>query len=143
MVDLKNEIPAIQGTLDEAQAKWWESWRKRVKIESEARVGGSAASRRSKKKRKLDAAGAGAGAAVVKVEEEEKNVVTFDVSMDEEFGRPMAIDEIKLDEELMHEEMRILIKVSFFVLYLSTGVTLTDVLSGLFIVGHHRWFYEA
>ncbi|KAF9444193.1 SNF5-domain-containing protein [Macrolepiota fuliginosa MF-IS2] len=113
VVDLKNETPVLQGTLDDSQVKWWKSWRKRVKTDGEASMGGvGAASRRSKKKRKLD----GAGVGVVKVEEEEKNAVTFDVSMDEEeFGRPMAIDEIKLDEELMHEEMRILIKLDIMV----------------------------
>jgi SWI/SNF-related matrix-associated actin-dependent regulator of chromatin subfamily B protein 1 len=113
VVDLTSETPVIQGTLDDVQGKWWEGWRKRMRMEGRASVGGSR-SRRTKKKRKLDEAGAlisvmtGSG---VKVEEDEKNVVMRDVTMDVEFGKPMAIDEMKLDEELMHEEMRILIKV--------------------------------
>jgi len=114
VVDLTSETPVIQGTLDGVQGKWWEAWRKRMRMEGRASVGGSR-SRRIKKKRKLNEAGplisamTGSG---VKVEEDEKNVVMHDVTMDvEEFGKPMAIDEIKLDEELMHEEMRILIKV--------------------------------
>lgn len=115
VVDLTNEVPVLQGTLDVSQGKWWESWR-RMKTEIGASVGGMR-SRRSKKKRKLNDASAliaVTAGAVVKVEEEEKNAATFDTSMDvEEFGKPMAIDEIKLDEELMHEEMRILIKVRF------------------------------
>jgi len=125
-MDLKSEVPMQQGHLVDGQEKWWETWKTRVNGPKRTI---RSMSRGSRKKRKLDfnnpsnnglsveggLAGsrlAGSGGAVVKMEEEEKNSVTFDVSMDEEeFGRPMAIDEIKLDEELMHEEMRILIKV--------------------------------
>lgn len=125
VVDLKNEMPLQQGALDNAQEKWWESWRKRVNDSTGAGAVVKSASgslRRSKKKRKLDFNNpsnnnSSSVGAVVKVKEEEKNAaVTFDVPMDgEEFGRPMAIDEIKLDEELMHEEMRILIKLEIIV----------------------------
>jgi SWI/SNF-related matrix-associated actin-dependent regulator of chromatin subfamily B protein 1 len=136
VVDLNSETPIQQGALDDAQEKWWMVWRRRVFADGATRLGKNGSLKRSKKKRKLDfnnpsnnapaaitaGAGAGAGSEVVKVKKEEQggrdNVagggVTFDVSMDEEeFGRPMAIDEIKLDEELMHEEMRILIKVCY------------------------------
>ncbi|KAF7762167.1 hypothetical protein Agabi119p4_8760 [Agaricus bisporus var. burnettii] len=118
VIDLTSDTPVVQGTLDDAQRKWWEAWRKRMRMEGRAGIGGSR-SRRTKKKRKLDETGDLIGATIgskVKVEEDEKNVVMTDVSMDvEEFGRPMAIDEIKLDEELMHEEMRILIKLDIIV----------------------------
>lgn len=110
-----------QGHLDDGQEKWWETWKTRVNGPKRTI---RSMSRGSRKKRKLDFNNpsnnglsvegglTGSGGAVVKMEEEEKNNVAFVVSMDEEeFGRPMAIDEIKLDEELMHEEMRILIKV--------------------------------
>jgi SWI/SNF-related matrix-associated actin-dependent regulator of chromatin subfamily B protein 1 len=115
-----------QSALDESQEKWWESWRRRVRdIRGVVGTGGG----RSKKKRKVVVnkpnsntvdvnAGGGEARKMVKVEEVEKGAVTFDVSVDdEEFGRPMAIDEIKLDEELMHEDMRILIKVRSFPSY--------------------------
>ncbi|KXN82368.1 SWI/SNF chromatin-remodeling complex subunit SNF5 [Leucoagaricus sp. SymC.cos] len=120
VVDLQNEIPIIQGSLNNSQEKWWVSWRKRVSDSDFGIVGAGALAkssslkRSSKKKRKVD----NPSANVVKMEEDEKSVsVTFaDVSMeDEEFGKPMAIDEIKLDEELMHEEMRILIKLDVIV----------------------------
>lgn len=113
-----------QGHLDDDQEKWWETWKTRVNGPKRTI---RSMSRGLRKKRRLDfnnpshngLSGSGglarSGGAVVKVEEEEKNSVTFDVSMDEEeFGRPMGIDEIKLDEELMHEEMRILIKVRLY-----------------------------
>lgn len=127
-MDLKNEMPMQQGHLNNDQEKWWETWKTRVNGPKRTI---RSMSRGSRKKRKLDFNNpsnnglsvegglAGSGGAVMKMEEEEENSVTFDVSMnEEEFGRPMAIDEIKLDEELMHEEMRILIKVRLILLLL-------------------------
>jgi len=118
VVDLRSEVPMQQGHLDDDQEKWWEMWKTRINGPKRTI---RSMSRGLRKKRRLDFNNPShnglsvSGGAVVKVEEEEKNSVTFDVSMDEEeFGRPMGIDEIKLDEELMHEEMRILIKVRLY-----------------------------
>ncbi|KAJ3556979.1 hypothetical protein NP233_g11849 [Leucocoprinus birnbaumii] len=125
--DLKNEVPILQRSQDVGEGKWWESWSwKNDELSGVVVRGVSGSLRRSKKKRKLNLNNSSNGSTthseVVKVEEEEKSVVgsaaaaaavgvTFDVPMDvEEFGRPMVIDEIKLDEELIHEEMRSLIK---------------------------------
>lgn len=65
---------------------------------------------RLRKKRKRDAPDTTA-----KVKGEENPMVVVNVSMKngEKLGRSMAIDGVKLDEELIHGEMRILIKVGF------------------------------
>lgn len=89
-----------RGVLDEESLTWWESWRKRVRVEGASRKG----SKHGRKRRK-----------VVKVEEPE------DMCMDEGDGddeRPMTLEELELDEQTLHEDMRILIKVMFYAIAL-------------------------
>lgn len=86
-----------RGVLDEESLSWWESWRKRVRAEGASRKG----SKHGRKRRK-----------VVKVEEPE------DMCMDEGDGddeRPMTLEELELDEQSLHEDMRILIKLDIIV----------------------------
>lgn len=85
-----------RGTLDEESVQWWESWRKRARKETPSR-GVVSSSRR--KKRKLS----------VKVEDSE------DISVSEDKDRPRKVDEFEVDEQSMHEDLRILIKVRYLV----------------------------
>jgi SWI/SNF-related matrix-associated actin-dependent regulator of chromatin subfamily B protein 1 len=98
-----NEADAdlVQGELDEEDAAWWESWRKRLRttrgfIKSARRAGGK------DRKRKL----ALNGEAVVGSETPAAELNT---------AVPMDVDDIEVDESKMHEDMRILIKLDIVV----------------------------
>lgn len=88
------ETPILRGVLDDFHAQWWEAWRVRTTRTKSA----AAISRRPRKKRRLDTFIA------------ETNILVDDV---DGLGKSMMVDEFKLDEELVREEMRILIKVRF------------------------------
>ncbi|KAF8180083.1 hypothetical protein BJ912DRAFT_635214 [Pholiota molesta] len=134
----------IKGTLDEEEAKWWEVWRRRVKLQSaralaEARAladeddegTGRSGSRqrhtsRKRQKVKVEDLDDDADADVSMLadnegeEEDEQNEsyakeksVVFDLD-DDEFS-PLSLEDIKLDEKAMHEDMRILIKLDIIV----------------------------
>jgi hypothetical protein len=81
-----------RGNLDDEDVKWWESWRKRSRQENTFTR--SISSRNQRKRRKV---------ASVKVEESD----AFDT--DKEI--PHTADEIEVDEKMVHEDLRILIKV--------------------------------
>lgn len=55
--------------------------------------------------------------------------------LDTEVFKPLAVHEIKLDEEAMHEDMRILIKVGFWLPSIIFGPLL--IFTALDSVGHH------
>jgi SWI/SNF-related matrix-associated actin-dependent regulator of chromatin subfamily B protein 1 len=134
----------IKGTLDDEEAKWWEVWRRRVKLQSaralaEARAladedeegtgrSGSRQRHTSRKRQKVkvedldDDADADVSMLADNEGEEEdedneryakEKSVVFDLD-DDDFS-PLSLEDIKLDEKAMHEDMRILIKVRFYI----------------------------
>ncbi|KAF9011896.1 hypothetical protein BDQ17DRAFT_1321887 [Cyathus striatus] len=95
----------FKGNLDEEESKWWEKWRKRVRSETEG-VGAR------RKRRKM-----------VKMESEDRRVkVEFEdgaggetTDGEDEKDKPLALEEFSIEEEKLHEEMRILIKLDIIV----------------------------
>lgn len=131
-----NDQDPIRGLLDDESIAWWMTWRKRNGIAADAAVRDSSSSRRraggnnikqQRKKRKIVVDPDEDGDTHMfgdneqeddnGTEKEEKNEqkvkailgdpVEF---MDEDF-KPMALNEIKINEQTMHEDIRILIKV--------------------------------
>lgn len=86
-----------KGVLDEAEGAWWESWRKRLhsELDSSKTLG------KGRKRRKI-----------VK---EEVLTTSGIVNEDRDMERSMTVDEFKIDHQSMHDDMRILIKVSVIV----------------------------
>ena len=107
------DVDIVKGELDEEDAAWWESWRKRLRT---AR-GFVKSSRRQ----------AGVG-------RKRKRVVKNGPSVAD---RPMDVDDIEIDETQMHEDMRILIKVCHQVFLFTSCENLHSE-----EVGYHRWIYE-
>ncbi len=140
----------LRGVLDEKEAQWWATWRRRVKQEARRAVQEAALLRGEKKRRKESGASVGAGRKRVVgqrkrrrlvrlAEAEHEHDIDGDVDMgmfadnelddqDENEGivivedgsgeedgewKALSVDEIKVDEQTMLEEMRILIKVRF------------------------------
>lgn len=98
-----NEADAsfVRGELEEEDAAWWESWRKRLRttrgyIKSARRAQGKG------HKRKLATNGEVPGSETPAAQPEV----------------PMDVDEIEVDEAKMHDDMRILIKVCMIFAYL-------------------------
>ena len=95
MIDDSQDI--TNGKISEEDTTWWEAWRKRVRSEALYKLP-NRPDPRNRKRRK-----------VVKDDAvEQPNGISGDV--------PMTVDDFDEDENLMHEEMRILVKVcSWFV----------------------------
>jgi SWI/SNF-related matrix-associated actin-dependent regulator of chromatin subfamily B protein 1 len=136
-MDYNNNIQdPIRGLLDDESIAWWMTWRKRNEIAADAALRDSSSSRRragrnnskqQRKKRRIVVDPDEDGNTHMfgdneqeddnGTEKEEKNEkkakailgdpVEF---MDEDF-KPMALNEIKINEQAMHEDIRILIKV--------------------------------
>ena len=97
--DIEEADPDImRGTLDEQDAAWWESWRKRLRTER----GSLKSARRAEGKNR-----------------KRKRVVKDEASVPKSSpaglygGVPLDVDDIEVDESTMHEDMRILIKVYY------------------------------
>ena len=162
----------MRGLLDDESIAWWMTWRKRNEIaaarhnsSSRRRAGGvnNNKQQQQRKKRKIvvdpdedsHMFGDNEQEDDTEMEEEEekkkkqkkekgkKALLSSDLveSTDEDF-KPMALNEIKVDEQAMHEDIRILIKVRwpsflscrffFFSLLIFFGV----------VAGYHRWFCQ-
>ena len=159
----------MRGLLDDDSIAWWMRWRKRnenaaVKYNSSSRrrAGGINNNKQQRKKRKIVVDPDEDGDTHMfgdneqedddtEVEEEEKKekkkkaedlVVSSDVveSTDEDF-KPMAVNEIKVDEEAMHEDIRILVKVRC--LLFSCGFFFSLLILVGCIAGYHRWVCQA
>ncbi|KAJ3493671.1 hypothetical protein NLJ89_g10962 [Agrocybe chaxingu] len=129
----------IKGSLDEKETTWWEAWRRKLERDSgntssrnkEKRPHREGSKQRSnKKKRKTTKQESEEGqdddASMFADNEleydEDRKAVSFagdeetDLEMDlEDEFRPLSIDEIKVNEQNMHEDMRILIKLDIIV----------------------------
>ena len=132
-IDHKNDIQdPIRGVLDDEGIAWWMTWRKRNEIAADAAVRDSCSSRRraegvnnkqQRKKRKVvvdpdedgDTHMFGDNEHEADTEKEKQKTVkpllTDHLELTDEDFRPMALNEIKIDEQAMHEDIRILIKV--------------------------------
>ena len=132
----------IKGALDESNAKWWRLWRRRVKkeaakaaadasdaedddesykkpLKSRKRVNGEKKPKAIKNDEGEDADVSMLADNEFEADEDRKETQqvkttkrSFWGDLDSEVFKPLAVHEIKLDEEAMHEDMRILIKVS-------------------------------
>jgi SWI/SNF-related matrix-associated actin-dependent regulator of chromatin subfamily B member 1 len=110
-----------RGTLGEKETLWWARWRRSIRTDAGyVRVARKGVQKR-RKRRKLGV--------------EDAHVLS---SEDGERERPMTVQELKVDEQAMHEEMRILIKVCGIFLR-SDGLTLI----GLCAAGYHCRIHEA
>lgn len=128
----------LNGALNESEARWWAKWRRKVKKEArraleeadvlkgEGRRRKSGVNKREgtrqhgglRKKRKT-----GAGEVKKEVKDNDADILADDewdtstvnesIDDDEDEWKPLGLEEIKVDEQNMHEEMRILIKVCF------------------------------
>ncbi|KAG0698325.1 SNF5-domain-containing protein [Suillus ampliporus] len=96
LVGEDDSVMVDRGNLDDEDIKWWESWRKRARQESI--FSRSVSSRNHRKRRKVASANA-----------EESDAF----EMDKE--RPRNADEIEVDENTVHEDLRILIKLDIIV----------------------------
>jgi SWI/SNF-related matrix-associated actin-dependent regulator of chromatin subfamily B protein 1 len=93
-----------EGILDEDNGKWWGEWRKRLNV---LEKGGGGRKVRGKKRRK------------VKEEDGADGDVEDGFGMDAEddkdrvmkWEKPLPLEEIDVNEQMMHEDMRILIRV--------------------------------
>jgi len=141
----------LRGVLDEKEAQWWATWRKRVKQEARRAVQEAALLRGEKKRRKEGGASIGIGRKRVVGQRKRRRLVRlaegdheYDIDGDVDMGmfadnelddrddnegivmvedgsgeeedgewKALSVDEIKVDEQTMLEEMRILIKVRF------------------------------
>ena len=141
-INVQHEDSPIRGVLDNESAAWWMAWRKRNGIaavavardysSSSRRVGG-VGNKQQRKKRKIviDPDEDGDSHMFGDNEQEDdwkikgngkkkKKVKSLldvpSVDFTDEDFKPMALSEIKIDEQAMHEDIRILIKVrlSFF-----------------------------
>lgn len=82
-----SDVTLVRGELDEQDAAWWESWRKRLRAERRA-------DGKTRKRRRI-------------------SVKTEDALSDEGIGGvALDVDDIEVDEANMVDDMRILIKVS-------------------------------
>ena len=156
--DHNNDVQdPIRGQLDDESIAWWMTWRKKNEIDADAAVSssrrrtGGVNNKQQRKKRKIvvdpdedgDTHMFGDNEQEDDAEREEKpktvkplliDLVEF---TDEDF-KPRALNEIKMDEQAMHEDIRILIKVrALFIFFCLPHV----INSGGYIAGHHRWFY--
>lgn len=128
--NIQDENRPIQGILDEESIAWWMAWRKRNEIAADAAVRGSSSSRRragglnkqQRKKRKIvvdpdedeDTHMFGDNEQEDDWKDKEKGkalLVAARVDFTDENFKPMALNEIKIDEQAMQEDIRILIKV--------------------------------
>ena len=154
------DAAVIKGSLDEVNAKWWASWRRRVKKESARAVAEAVAldngsdaeddeeaykrPLRSSRKRAVNGGGGGKKSKTKMEQQDEEEDADVSMLADNEFEpadedrkevpskqgktersfwgdldsevfKPLAVHEFELDEQAMHEDMRILIKVCFFV----------------------------
>lgn len=100
-----------QGTLDEENEKWWAEWRKRLSVVEQG--AGRKMKGRKTKKRKI----------AVKEEDGAEGDVEDGFGMDVEddksmaWDKPLSMEEIDVNDQMMHEEMRILIRVIMELLF--------------------------
>ncbi|KAF8241040.1 SNF5-domain-containing protein [Tricholoma matsutake] len=98
-----------QGTLDEENEKWWAEWRKRLSVVEQG--AGRKMKGRKTKKRKI----------AVKEEDGAEGDVEDGFGMDVEddksmaWDKPLSMEEIDVNDQMMHEEMRILIRLDIIV----------------------------
>jgi len=97
------EIELMRGELDEKDAAWWESWRKRLRT-----ARGSVRSARRI---------AGKGRIRKRLVKDEASVTDLPAT-ELDPGVSVDVDDIEIDETKMHEDMRILIKVRSLILRL-------------------------
>lgn len=131
----------LNGTLGESEARWWAKWRRKVKKDARRAVEEAASKRDGMRKRsgvnKRGGKKQNGGlrkrrktvAAEVKSEEkdndtdmladnemdgeddEESDTIRGSSDGEDDEWKPLSLEEIKVDEQNMHEDMRILIKV--------------------------------
>ncbi|KAI0822438.1 hypothetical protein BC628DRAFT_1417718 [Trametes gibbosa] len=97
MIDEEDEV--LRGKIGEDDTAWWDAWRTRVRSRALYRLAAPPADVRSRKRRKI-----------VKDEAVDRS---GPLRLPGE--APMAVDDFEEDESLMHEEMRILVKVDVIV----------------------------
>lgn len=123
--DEQRAVAMCRGSIDAADAAWWESWRKRLRTEDGyVKLGKRRPISVGRKKRKT-AAGGNANAENVGPKASGTGVVK---KKGGDVDRPMSLDEFDYDESALHEGMRILIKVGWSVLsfsFLSGEVLMT------------------
>lgn len=115
--EVAHSTAAIKGELDPDDAQWWEMWRRRVKTiegsqkraeeEENNRRRRSASRGKQKVKKEEDD-----GDVAILADNEEDNEDNEEDSekVDEDLFKPLNVDDIKVDERVMYEDMRILIK---------------------------------
>jgi SWI/SNF-related matrix-associated actin-dependent regulator of chromatin subfamily B member 1 len=154
--DHNNDVQEpVRGQLDDESIAWWMTWRKKNEIAADAarRRTGGVNNKQQRKKRKIvvdpdedgDTHMFGDSEQEDDTEKKEKPktvkpLLTDLVEFTDEDFKPRALNEIKIDEQAMHEDIRILIKVRA-PLFHSFLPYVID--SGGYIAGHHRWFYQA
>ena len=121
--DIQDQSDPMRGILDDESIAWWMTWRKRNEIAVDTAARSSRHNKQQRKKRRIvvDPEEDGDSHMFGDNEQEDdgkdkekegkkKSPVRF---MDEDF-KPVGLNEIKIDEQAMHEDIRILIKVSFY-----------------------------
>lgn len=114
-----SDATLVRGELDEDDAVWWESWRKRLRTERGSTKSARRADGKGRKRKRI----------VIKDEEPVPGSLS-------DSGLALDVDDIEVDESKMSDDMRILIKVGFFIriyllLYSPSG-----------IARHHRRVHE-
>lgn len=95
-----------QGTLDEENEKWWREWRTQLRVVE--RGGGRKAKGRKRRKivREVDGAEGDVEDGMDVETEDDPSIVW-------EKEKPLPLEAIDVNEQMMHEDMRILIRVGF------------------------------
>ena len=128
--DIQDQNCPMRGLMDDESIAWWMTWRKRNEIaaarhnsSSRLRAGGINKQQRKKRKIVVDPDedrgshkfGDNEREDDTEMDEDEKKkkvkALPSDLVEDNDDFKPMALNEIKVDEQAMHEDIRILIKV--------------------------------
>ncbi|KII91710.1 hypothetical protein PLICRDRAFT_51839 [Plicaturopsis crispa FD-325 SS-3] len=95
--DAEDNGVAGKGLLDDADAAWWESWRRRLRSEEASARAARRADKTGKKRRRV----------VVKDEQL--------TGQESDLEKPMAVDDFDVDEKSLRDDMRILVKLDIIV----------------------------
>lgn len=103
LVDPARVNPLMKGKLEGDDAEWWKRWRKSLK-----RSGKAATRKKGRRKKVKDEEGTDVDMAGDEMD---------DGSDGEDEYRALSLEELKVDERTVHEDMRILIKVRRFLIF--------------------------
>lgn len=116
------------GSLEGESDQWWTAWRKRLRAIERGR--------KVRKRRRLVENDGGEG-------DVEDGGDGMDDDMSVSLDKPQVLEEIHINEQTMHEDMRILIKVCFYTFPVSHFIYFVADGFDHAVARYHCWIYEA